>query len=68
MAANTWGVNPTTWGEGNWGKQSDCTVILTGQAITTGTYTIQTGWGRQAWGVNDWGLALNQVTVIPTGQ
>ena len=72
MAINTWGVSPTTWGHGNWGKQNECTVVLTGQEITTSPGTLeaynQTGWGRQFWGDNDWGIAVDQVIVIPTGQ
>ena len=71
MAINTWGVSPTTWGHGNWGKQNECTVVVTGQEITTSPGTLQaynqTGWGRQFWGDNDWGIAVDQTDVAVTG-
>jgi len=70
MAINTWGVSPTTWGLGNWGKQNDCTIVLTGQEITSslGTLTAftQKGWGRQTWGYGQWGDA--GIVVALTGQ
>ena len=71
MAINTWGVSPTTWGRGNWGKQNECTVVVTGQEITASPGTLeaynQTGWGRQFWGDNDWGIAVDQTDVAVTG-
>ena len=72
MAINTWGVTPTTWGRGNWGKQNDCTVVLTGQDITTSlgafdAYT-EAGWGGYFWGERSWGRPGTDAPVVVTGQ
>ena len=71
MPINTWGVSPTTWGLGNWGKQNDCTIVVSGLAVTSSLGTAeaynQTGWGRQFWGDNDWGIAVDQTDVAVTG-
>ena len=69
ITQTTWGA--LGWDDGNWGKQNECTVVLTGQEITTSPGTLeaynQTGWGRQFWGDNDWGIAVDQTDVAVTG-
>ena len=72
MAANTWGVSPTTWGLGLWGKQSDTLVAVTGNAITSSVGSVSAfntqGWGRETWSQGDWGTNGTSIQVAVTGQ
>ena len=72
MAANTWGVSPTTWSLGLWGKQSDTLVAVTGNAITSSVGSVSAfntaGWGRETWSSGDWGTTGTSVQVDVTGQ
>jgi len=72
MAANTWGVSPTTWGRGLWGKQSDTLVAVTGQSTTSSVGTVSAfntaGWGRETWSQGDWGTNGTSIQVAVTGQ
>ena len=71
MAANTWGVSPTTWGLGLWGKQSDTLVAVTGNAITSSVGSVSAfntqGWGRETWSQGDWGTNGSSVVHITDG-
>ena len=64
----TWNVG--TWGINQWGDQTDPTLTVTGQALSSnlGTATvtteINTGWGRFEWGEQAWGIVG---TLIATG-
>ena len=72
MAANTWGVSPTTWGRGLWGKQSDTLVAVTGQSITSAVGTpdvnIVKPVGQQITSALGSVTAFTDITVKPTTQ
>jgi|TARA_A100000172_G_scaffold65094_1_gene44574 hypothetical protein len=71
-SANRWGISEiftTGWGSkswdssGSWGDMGDETVSPTGFSLTSSlgslsiTTEINTGWGRQPWNENAWGIA-----------
>jgi hypothetical protein len=59
--ANTWGAQ--TWSFNQWNDLSNVSYTLTGQALSfslgdeTTAGEINSGWGRQAYGANAWGIA-----------
>ena len=79
-SANLWGISEaftTGWGakswdsSGSWGDMSDETILPTGLGLTSSVGSvsvsteINTGWGRQPWNENAWGIAGD---VLLTGQ
>ena len=79
-SANLWGISETFttgWGaklwdsSGSWGDMGDETVLPTGFGLTSSlgsvsvSTEINTGWGRQPWNENAWGIAGD---VLLTGQ
>ena len=69
--ANTWNQALTTWGQNQWGEQTQIDISLTTSFLATsslGTLAYAgsiEGWGRDAWGDNEWGT--NAHTVPLTG-
>ena len=57
--ANSWGESGSTWGQGDWGQQDVFTIHPSGYSITAALGDVisynETGWGSDAWGVEDWG-------------
>ena len=70
ITQTTWGA--LGWDDGYWGKQNECTVVLTGQEITTSPGTVDAynseGWGRYFWGEEDWGNTGVSVVASVTGE
>ena len=69
--ANTWNQALTTWGQNQWGEQTQIDISLTTSFLATSSLgtlpyagSIE-GWGRDAWGDNEWGT--NAHTVSLTG-
>ena len=70
--ANTWNQALTTWGQNQWGEQTqiDVTLTLTGLSATSTVGTVvqlilNIGWGRDTWGFENWGESA--ITVPVTG-
>ena len=67
--ANTWNQALTTWGQNQWGEQTQIDVSITGVSATSsvGSPTVfnEQGWGRDTWGSENWGQSA--FTIIPTG-
>jgi len=58
--ANTWGQSGTTWGQNQWGEQTQIDVTLTAPSqLTTALGTVtpfnELGWGSDTWGTENWG-------------
>ena len=68
--ANSWGESGSTWGQCDWGQQDVFTIHPSGYSITAALGDVlsynETGWGSDAWGVENWGETAT--TVVPTGQ
>ena len=78
-SANLWGIEETfalgwgaqAWNNGEWGKLNDITFTLTGVSSTSSTGSptitteINTGWGQDTWGAENWGQS--GITVALTG-
>ena len=69
--ANSWGESGTSWGDGNWGQQSNITVTPTGIGLTS-SVTVpdaynESGWGRLFWGDYSWGTDVENEQVDVTG-
>ena len=70
-AGDTWGL--LFWGKGAWSDQNNTSISVTGVASTTsvGSVTIDaeinTGWGRNSWGLLNWGQAIGGAEVSVTG-
>ena len=78
-SANLWGIEETfalgwgaqAWNDGEWGSLNDITLTLTGVSSTSsiGSPTISTeintGWGQDTWGAENWGQS--GITVALTG-
>ena len=68
MASGTW--NTGSWSQNQWGDNANATVVPTGFGMSaalgdeSSSTEINTGWGRQEWGLQGWGIAG---TTIPTG-
>ena len=69
VTQDTWGA--LNWSDGEWERQNDSTVSLTGIGLTS-SITVpdaynEEGWGRYFWGQRSWGVAGENVTVSLTG-
>ena len=68
MASGTW--NTGSWGQNQWNDNANPTPIITGIGMSaalgdeSSSTEINTGWVRQEWGLQGWGIAG---TTIPTG-
>ena len=69
--ANTWNQSGTTWGQNTYGTQTEVVITLTGVSSTSSvgsttiTADINTGWGQDGFGVENWGES--GLTVILNG-
>ena len=69
--ANEYGIG--YWGQNAWNENSDVNITVTGQQLSSAngsvslTTEINSGWGRVAWGEQDWGTTGISQTVALTG-
>jgi len=69
--ANEYGIG--YWGQNAWNENSDVNITVTGQQLSSAngsvslTTEINLGWGRVAWGEQDWGTTGISQTVALTG-
>ena len=69
--ANEYGIG--YWGQNAWNENSDVNITVSGQQLSSSqgsvslTTEINTGWGRVAWGAQDWGTTGISQTVALTG-
>lgn len=69
--ANEYGIG--VWGQNAWGENSDVNITVSGQQLSSSqgsvslTTEINSGWGRVAWGAQDWGTTGISQTVALTG-
>ena len=56
--ANTWNQALTTWGQNQWGEQTQIDVSITGLSATSSLGSVtafnEIGWGRDTWGFENW--------------
>ena len=68
VTQNTWGA--LTWSQGDYGQQNIFTVAVSGSSATSSLGSAAAfpsqGWGRDTWGLENWGQ--NAATVFLTGQ
>jgi hypothetical protein len=69
--ANTWDQAGTTWGQNQWGQQTQVDISLTTTLLATSSIGSVTagsdrGWGADAWGDNNWGENIATVTNLPS--
>ena len=69
--ANEYGIG--YWGQNAWNENSDVNITVSGQQLSSSqgsvslTTEINSGWGRVAWGEQDWGTVGISQTVSLTG-
>ena len=67
--ANTWNQALTTWGQNQWGEQTQIDISLTTSFLATSSLgslayagSVE-GWGRDSWGDNEWGTDAHTVSL-----
>ena len=69
VTQDTWGA--LSWSAGEWDRQNDSTISLTGIGLTSSVGTAEAfhtkGWGRDTWGSGDWGTNGLSAIVSLTG-